>query len=151
MFATHDVGGENAEFIRNNFNTFLKNYKGLGLEVFQKTFTFVTDWAAVMDEVFGSSISSNKVSFSHSWVACISYRLNTVMKTVMDSHEIQASVISKTLHAVKSIVGTVNHANLNDELAEGYKFFREIPTRFGTIFDVVRRFIRSNEKLKYFL
>lgn len=104
LFVSDHVGSKCVEFIKNTLNTALKHSTGFDLESFEKPFTFLTDWGAVMAKVFGASVSSKKIACRHRWVGCISHQLNTVMKTVIESDEIKSSTISKTLVAVKSIV-----------------------------------------------
>ena len=67
-----------------------------------------------MPKVFGSSVSANKVAYSHRCVGCITHQLNTVMESVVVSKDIAGSQLSKDLAVVKSSVGTVRHVNLND-------------------------------------
>lgn len=148
LFITPHVGSETAELIRDNINCTLKDVTGLTLESFEKTCTFITDCASTMPKVFGSSVSPNKVPYSHRWAGCITHQLNTVMKSTIESEIIKSSQIMKDLTVVKSVVGTVKHASLNDEMPDGYALIQEVPTRFGTVYDVVERFLKSVSTLK---
>lgn len=69
------------------------------------------------------------------------------MKAALESKDIGTSRISKDLIVIKSIIATVKHANLNDQMPDGYLLIQEVPNRFGITFDVVQRFIKSASRL----
>lgn len=50
------------------------------IDELSKNFTFVTDRAATIPAVFGSSVSPNRVAYSDRWIGCVSHQLNTAMK-----------------------------------------------------------------------
>ena len=117
------------------------------MEDFEEKFTFETDCAPTMPKVFGASVSPAKVPYSQRWVGCISHQMNTAMKSAMQHHSIQDSIIQKDLTNLKSLISTFKHASYNDELMNGYKLIQEVSTRFGTTCDVVTHFLKSEKKV----
>lgn len=90
LYVTHHVEAEIVECIRNTLSQTLKTFTGCGLRVFEKNFTFVNDWTAVMEKVFGASVSSNSITNSLRLVGFVSHKLNTVIKTVIESLEMKS-------------------------------------------------------------
>lgn len=126
---------------RRNRETFVVSF-----ESFMENFTFVTDHVPNMPCIAGASVSSSLVPVSERWMGCFCHLPNTTMKHVMVSlsrsdHD-TASAIRGDLKAIKDIVGTVKHKNLNSALPQGYAFLQEVETRFGTTINVVERFIK---------
>lgn len=70
------------------------------------------------------------------------------MKNVIHSEPITSSEIFKNLNFAKSIVSTVKHADFNQELPNGFSIIQESPTRFGTTFEVDKRFLKSSTHLQ---
>lgn len=148
VFLANHKGSESADCIRETIEKNLKSTTGFELSAFENNFTHVTDCAPVMARVFKASVSPNQIPYSARWVGCISHQLDTVMKNVITAEPIISSEISKNLNLVKSIVSTVKHADFNQEMPDGYSLLQESPTRFGTTFDVVKRFLKSAEQLQ---
>lgn len=107
LFCTPHSGAETAGKISKHLNDSLIENTWLSIIDFEKSFKFVTDWAATMPKVFGSSLSPARVPFSHRLVDCVPYHLNTCMKNTLQ-------FIFKILTTVKSIIATVKHAAPND-------------------------------------
>lgn len=120
--------------IRDNPNSPLKKISGLGIEKFELTSSFITDCASTMPRVFGASVSINNGVYSHRWAACLTHQRKTVMKSILESKGIELFLVAKDMAIVKSIVRTLKHVNVKDELAESYVFTEEVSTRFGKTF-----------------
>lgn len=149
LFIINHSGAESADAIAETLNNRLSSSYGLKLSDFQKRFTFVTDSAAVMPKVFGASVSQKKVPYGERWLPCITHQINTVMKTVIQSPKIKDSEIFRNLNCVKKIVSTIKHAGLNEKLPDGFAFLQEVETRFGTTYDVVKRFLKSESQISH--
>lgn len=66
----------NAENIRANLKHGLSRSYGLSLDDLSKTFTMVTDGAAVMARAAGSSVSRNIAPLYQRWMRCTAHMLN---------------------------------------------------------------------------
>lgn len=69
------------------------------------------------------------------------------MKSTIECEQILKYDIAKDLALIKNNVGTFKHANSFEELPDGYALIQEVPTRFGSTFDVTQRFIKSASRL----
>lgn len=148
LFITPHVGAETAEEIRKTLDECLVASTGKPLEAYEKNFTFVTDCAATMPCVFGASVSPARVPYCERWVGCISHQLNTAMKNAMKHEGIATSIIGQDLERVKKIVTLFKKASLNAEMPEGHALIQEVETRFGTLHDVVSRFMKAEDNVR---
>lgn len=136
-------GPESAENIRANLNTALVEKFNISFDRLMKRFTLVTDWAATMPCIVGASASSNRVPFGSKWVGCVVHQLNTILKNVMDEQIKKKSTIATDLENVKELVRIFKSGSWNSDLPDGCSLIPECETRFGTIFDVVTRFLKA--------
>lgn len=125
-------GAETADRIRENINSHMVRDTGISLGDYEKDFKIVIDSSTTMLKVFGASIFSSLVSYSHPWTASISHISNSSMKSALENKDITNSDISKSLTLVKSITSTLKHASLNDDLEDGFHLLQEVMTGFGS-------------------
>lgn len=116
------------------------------LDYFLNSFTLVTDWAAVMPNIAGASVSTNVAPFDLKWMGCAAQQINTVMRTVMKiaASDPVLNQVTEQLKAVKDIVRVFKQSKLNGELRDGKTLIQEIETRFATTPAVVGRFLFSS-------
>lgn len=125
IFLNGHTGSESAHNLRGSFDETLRTLFGIDLDAFLKTYTFFTDCAATIPKIVGASSSSNRTSYSEKWMECIIHQLNSTMKHVIISCAAAPSlsagfIIKKDLDAVKGIVATIKHADLNTKLPDGF-------------------------------
>lgn len=81
---------------------------GCDFDYFMSCFTLVTDSAYFMQTVFGASGSQQPSAVPEIWIACVSRRLNTVTKTVINCLNARifemCTTIDKDLASVKKTV-----------------------------------------------
>lgn len=128
---------ESVQRNRNYLSKTLQQSTGKTLADFEKSFAFVTDATSLNAAVFEGSVSSDKIPCSHWWVDCVCHQLNTPMKSPRDSKSITASPIMADLKSFNSIVSTLNHTLIYDELEDCFKMIQESTTKFGTTYNVV--------------
>lgn len=143
LFITPHSGPETAQDIRGTLENRIKATTGFHLTDFEQTFTFVTDCAATMPCVFGASVSSSRVPYSHRWIGCISHQLNTSMKNAMNNSQISSGEIGVDFERVKKIVTLFKKSAMNVMMPDGCALIQEVETRFGTVHDVSRRFLKA--------
>jgi len=74
----------NADNIRGMLESSLEKEYGITLDTIQKTFSMVTDGAAVMAKTAGSSVSLNIAVPDETWMRCLVHMLHNCMKAVME-------------------------------------------------------------------
>ncbi|KAI0558044.1 Zinc finger BED domain containing protein [Gracilaria domingensis] len=147
IFLIEHKGVESASALRSAFDHALLTRIGCELDEFMKNFTFVTDCASTMPCIVGASASSQRVPYTEKWMGCISHQLNTVMKHAMEKEMASNSVIAADLLNVKTVVRIFKQGNWNQALPDGFALVQEIETRFGTVFGVVERFLKSSKNV----
>ena len=138
--------GESAMSIRALLSEMCMKYTSIPFSIFQQNFTFVTDCAATMPNIVGSSVSPNVAPLDHAWVGCIPHQMNTVMKTVFSKSKLISSGMQnvwENLEAMRGIVRVFKQGGWNAELPDGKALISEIETRFGLIHSMCTRFIHS--------
>lgn len=134
---------ESAELIKKNLDRALTVRFGIGLSQFMEKFTLVTDWAATLPNIVGASASSSRVPFGWRWLGCIVHKLNTTLKTVVESERAAGSRVHQDLESVKALVRIFKAGGWNNGLPDGCALYQECETRFGTTFEVVQRFLKA--------
>ena len=148
LLAEH-TGAESAREIRQTLTTSLNNQFNLSFENLFQNATLVTDWAPTLPCINDASASSSKVPLNESWLGCICHKLNTLMRHAMEQEEKENRRTHRDLESVKKLVRIFKKGAWNLELPDGYSLYQETETRFGSIFDVAKCFIKSqNEVLK---
>jgi len=139
----------NAENIRSLLDVNLQKEYGLDFNTIQKSFSMVTDGAAVMAKMAGSSVSLNKAIPDESWMRCFVHMLHNCMKAVMEdiaSDDVMKEIV-KDFVTMKKIVTNSKKATWNSKLPMGYHLIQEVETRFGTHYIVAERFLKSKKKV----
>jgi len=135
--------------IRNTLDVNLKKYYGIGIDTIQETFTMVTDGAAVMASMAGSSVSRAIHPLDQTWMRCIVHAFNNVMKDTMKICETDQYLkkLSEDFKAMKKVVTDSKQSHWNSWLPNGYHLIQEVETRFGTHLQVAERFLKSADKV----
>lgn len=141
LFIARCSGTESASCLREMMDKQLCEY-GCSIETFSHSFTFVTDCAATMPAVFGASVSPNRVPFSEKWIGCIAHQLNTAMKKAYD--DVSDISIRQDIENLKKLIRLFKKGGMNEKLPAGKALKQEVPTRFGTTFDMVERFLLAS-------
>jgi len=112
-------------------------------------FTLVTDGAAVMAKMSGSSSSRNIAIPDEGWMRCYVHVLHNCMKAVMKS--CQNDELLLNIHddfiAMKRIVENAKKSGWNCKLPVGSHLIQEVETRFGTHYLVTERFLKSHSSV----
>lgn len=114
----------------------------------------MTNCAATMPFIVGTSVSRYLVPKSELWMGCVSHQLNTAMKYVMDSpgNDITVSDERNLIIAghkiMKQVVTSMKQGYRSKKLPPGHALIQEVETRFATTLDVTKRFIYSAHLLK---
>lgn len=139
----------NAANIRHVLDSNLKRQFGMSFEAIQKNFSIVTDGAAVMACVAGSSVSRRLAPLDQTWMRCFVHVLNCVMKAAMAdlSTDTLLTKVSDDFKAMKRIVKHAKKNGWNSVMPDGYRLIQEIDTRFGTYYLVAERFLKSASKV----
>lgn len=135
--------------IRSLLGTKLLEQYNTSLEDMQKNFTVVTDGAAVMACVAGSSVSRNIAPLDQTWMRCFVHVLHNSMKAAMESCTTD-DILVKTAEDFNSMKKIVKHSKKNgwnSSLPVGFRLIQEVETRFGTHFLVAERFLKSATKV----
>lgn len=142
-----------ASHIRTMISEELQRRYFMTLDDFQKSFTMVTDCAAVMARVANSSVSENVSPMSQKWLGCIVHQINTALKSCINSIEGHVDLyrVRSDLDSVKRIVQAFKKSFLNGQLPSGYHLIQEVETRFGTTFMAVQRFLKCSSLVKQLL
>ena len=112
----------NAANIRAALNEKLNENYGIEFSTMRKNFTFVTDGAAIMANVAGTSVNRSASEQGGNWMRCYEHVLNNVMKTARNKCE-KSSVLARVhqdFNALKKIVSDSNRAGWNSSLTQGY-------------------------------
>jgi len=135
----------NAANIRSLLGAKLQQHYSTSFESFQKNFTIVTDGAAVMACVAGSSVSRNIAPLDQKWMRCFVHVLHNTMKAVMENCKTDPILVktAEDFKAMKKIVENSKRYGWNSSLPTGYHLIQEVETRFGTHFLVAQRFLKS--------
>jgi len=135
--------------IRDTLDVNLHKYYGFGIDTIQRNFTMVTDGAAVMASMAGSSVSRAIHPLDDKWMRCIAHAFNNVMKDAMKSCESIAHLkyLSDDFKAMKRLVQDSKQSHWNSWLPNGYHLIQEVETRFGTHLQVAERFLKSADKV----
>lgn len=142
-----------AGFIRAMLNSILLGKYGINLATSSKSYKMVTDCAAVMDKVAGSSVSFRFQSDSTRWMGCVLRQINTAMKAYLNAmtENDDLGLICRDLNSVKLIVRVFKQIGLNGKLPYGYHLIQDVETRFGSSFLVLQRFLKSADLIEYLL
>lgn len=141
LFVARCNGSETADALRNLIDESLGQFS-TSVDILKGSFTFVTDCAATMAAIFGASVSPNRVPFSELWIGCISHQLNTAMKHAVENCNDPG--FKADLECLKKLVTVFKKSGLNEKLPSGKALMQEVPTRFGTTFDMVKRFVEGS-------
>lgn len=80
QFIKRCTGSETSNALRKLFSQKLEKSYGIKIPTFDQTFTFLTDYTSTIPAMFGAPVSFDLVSYSKTWLGCISHQLNTAMK-----------------------------------------------------------------------
>jgi len=99
-----------------------------------KDFTFVTDGAAVMANVGGSSVSLRLARRDQRWMRCFAHVLSKVMEKAMLNCKNDPVLIKihTDFKMMKRVVENSKRVPWNHMLPNGYRLIQEVDTRFGT-------------------
>jgi len=122
---------------------------GIDFATMHKTFILVTDGAAVMAKMAGSSVSESIAIPDEKWMRCYVHVLHNAMKAVMAecTGDETLEKISEDFKSMKKIVENSKKAGWNCNLPVGFHLIQEVETRFGTHFVVAERFLKSRGKV----
>lgn len=140
------TSGESALSIRSLLNNMCLTYTGIPFAQFKDHFTLVSDCAATMPNIVGSSVSANVAPLDHLWVGCIPHQMNTIMKTTFSKERLQAAQLVSVwnnLEAMRDIVRHFKQGGWNSELQNGKALISEIETRFGLVHATCTRFLHA--------
>jgi len=142
-------GKANAVNIKEMLDKNLQRDYGINFDTMHKTFTLVTDGAAVMAKMAGSSVSESIAIPDEKWMRCYVHVLHNTMKAVMEecTGDDTLDKIGEDFKAMKKIVENSKKAGWNCNLPVGYHLIQEVETRFGTHYVVAERFLKSREKV----
>jgi len=115
-----------------------------------KDFTFVTDGAAVMANVGGSSVSLRLARRDQRWMRCFAHVLSKVMEKAMLNCKNDPVLIKihTDFKMMKRVVENSKRVPWNHMLPNGYRLIQEVDTRFGTHYLVAQRFLKSATKVQ---
>lgn len=100
----------------------------INLLKFEGRLTFLSDCATTMPVVLEDSIAQRKVPYGERWDVCITHKLDTATKAVMNSNKFKKSIIWKDLSTAISVVTNVKHIGLNERLIKDYYLIQEMET-----------------------
>ncbi len=127
----------------------LRAYYGVDFNSMQKQFTIVTDGAAAMARMANSSVSLRIAPRDQKWMRCYVHVLQKSMQSVFEScsDDPLLNKISSDFKFVKRIVEDSKRFGWNKDLPSGYRLIQDVETRFGTVFLVCDRFLKSASKV----
>jgi len=139
-----------ADNIRDILDQNLRTEYGITFDTIQETFTLVTDGAAVMAKMAGSSVSVNIAIPDEGWMRCYVHILHNTMKEVMKAclSDEKLKRIAVDFQTMKKIVTNSKKNGWNSQLPIGYHLIQEVETRFGTHYLVAERFLKSCGKVR---
>ncbi len=139
----------NAINIRACLNQKLNEDYGIGFDTVQKNFISVTDGAAVIANVAGSSARKSVLEQRENWMRCYVHVLNNVMKSSIAKCENRPRIsrVHQDFNQLKKVVGDSNSSGWNSWLPHRYNLRQAIDTRFGTYCLVFERFLKSSHKV----
>ena len=122
---------------------------GVDFNSIQKQFTIVTDGAASMARMANSSVSLRVAPRDQKWMRCYVHVLQKCMQSVFEncSDDPLLSKVSSDFKFVKRIVEDSKRFGWNKDLPSGYKLMQNVETRFGTVYLVCDRFLKSATKV----
>ena len=135
----------NAQTIKIYLNKASVNKYSTTFDFFTRGYTIVADGAAITARVEGASVSREIHLPDETWMSCIVYFLNNMMKTVI-TNDCRTKILQALLfefHSMKKIIEDANRAGWNHLLPEGYRFLQESETRFGTRYQFAQRFLKA--------
>ena len=140
----------NAVNVRAHLTQCLSSLYGIDFHSIQKTFTVVTDGAPVMARIANSSISTRHAQWDHTWMRCHVHVLQNCMKAAFErcSDDNVLRTISADFRSVKRIVEDAKRYGWNKKLPRGFHLIQDVEPRFGTIFLVAERFLKSARKVQ---
>lgn len=145
LLLTETVSGETVSDLRLLLSSSLheKNYSSLSYLC--KTFTFVTDCAAVMPNIVGASISQIISPLIEMWMVCFAHQTHTAMNLCMRDCKSDPFLkdICDDLKAAKTLVRIFKQSGLNHELSAGFNLIQDVETIFSRTFYVAQCFIKS--------
>jgi len=138
-----------ANNIRSHLDSNLKSQFGTSFDAIQKNYTVVTDGAAVMACVAGSSVSRALAPLDQTWMRCHVHVLHNVMKHMMKNCNTDQILIkiAEDFKSMKKVVENSKRYGWNSMLPLSYRLIQEVDTRFGTHFIVAERFLKSASRV----
>ena len=118
----------------------------ISLEKIQEKYILVTDGAAVISKMAGSSVSTNVCAPDEKWLRCYVQMLNNAMKAAMaqcKNHEILNKVV-EVFRAVKRAIEDSNCGQWEKKPPEGHRLVQDVEIRFGINYLVDERFIKPS-------
>lgn len=109
----------------------------------------MTDGAAIMARMAGSSVSWRIVSLDERWMSCFVHALSNSVKVAMVACAADPVLVkvSGDFKAMKRIVKDSKRHCWNYQLASGYHLKQDVQTRFETNYLVTERFLKSSGKV----
>lgn len=139
--------------IRNMIDENLTREYGIDLNAIQNSFTLVTDGAANMARMAGSSVSRRIAALDERWMRCLAHVLSISMKDAVKCCALDPLLvkISHDFKAMKAVVRDSKQGGWNHMLPIGFHLIQDTETRFGTHFLVARRFLKSADATRSLL
>ena len=111
----------------------------------QKTFTVVTDGAAVMARMANTAASRRVAPRDQTWIRCHAHVLQNCMKVAVGKCKQNDILkrVSEDFKKVKKIVEDLKRQGWNKNLQRGFRLLPDVETRFGTVFNVTQQFLKS--------
>ncbi len=115
-------------------------------------FTMVTDGAAVMARVANASVSREIQEPDETWMSCMADTLNSTMRTVLATQceTSTLQVVVNDFRSMKGIIEDANRTDWNHNLRSGCRLKQECETRFGTYYQVSKKFLKAAERAAQF-
>ena len=131
------------------FDENLRSLYGVDFNSIQRQLTIVTDGEASMARMTNSSVSSRVCPRDERWMRCYVHVLRNCMKTVFSlcTEDPSLQKIGLDFKSVKRIVEDSKRYGWNKDLPIGYRLIQDVDTRFGTLFLVTERFLKSSCKV----
>ncbi len=145
LLLVNGLATPSVQYIKNCLNAALLDKYELSMDHFFPGFTIFTDGAAVMANVANASVSRGIHTLYETWMSCLDYYLNRILKSVLSSHCHSPSieVVAKYFWSIKRIIGDGNRSGWSHLLPNGYKLLQDGETRFEAHYQVSERFLKT--------
>ena len=135
----------NAANLRVLFSHQLKLKYEVDFNSIQKTFTVVTDGAAVMARMANTSMSRRVSPWDQTWIRCHAHVLQKCMNVAVGKCK-QNDILkrmSEVFKKVKNIGVDLKRQGWNKNIQRVFRLLQDVETRFGTVFNVTQQFLKS--------